>query len=335
MNSKKFNITGLFELKTGDFHATKELEPGDIPLISCGKADNGLTGYYDIPENKRYSHALTVAYNGTYAFTSKFHPYSFGAKDDVAVLQPKSDLNDKTLIYVAAMFNQERWRYSYSRKCFKNKLSSVEIDLPSTEDGEIDEAKIAEILEPIKAVLPKRREEAARSDPPTVPEKWVKRPLSEHFTLQQGDFNALPSVEGDIPTVSRLSENNGIKGYFEPPEGAEIYDPPRITVSTTSGKAFVQTEPFISSDKVVILTPKDEQDISIIYFFQLAIDYESWRYSYGRSCFKSKLQDLKVYLPMDAAGELDTEYMKWAIESTEYWDYLSSNVRARQESATT
>lgn len=334
MNSKKFKVTDLFELQTGDFHATKELEPGNIPLISCGDADNGLTGYYHIPEDKRYSHALTVAYNGTYAFTSKFHPYSFGAKDDVAVLKPKSELNDKTLIYIAAMFNQERWRYSYSRKCFRNKLSSVEIELPSTEDGEVDEAKIVEVLEPVKAVLPKRREESSRPVPPTEPDRWVKSPLSEFFTLQQGDFNALPSEEGDIPTVSRVSENNGIKGYFEPPEGAEIYGPPKITVSTTSGKAFVQTKPFISSDKVAILTPKDEQGLSVMYFFQLAIDYESWRYSYGRSCFKSKLQDLEVYLPVTASGELDTEYMKWAIESTEYWAYLSSNVESGRKSAT-
>jgi len=329
-----FKISDLFTLKTGDYHVKKDLEPGGVPLITCSRSDNGVAGYYDIPEDKQYSHTITVAYNGWYAFTSKFHPYSFGAKDDVAVLLPKTDLSDKTLIYIASLFNRERWRYSYTRKCFKNKLKTVEIELPATEDGEVDEAKIADILEPVEAVLPERREESSRPQSPSDPVGWEKRPLSEYFTLQQGDFNALPSEEGDVPTVSRLSDNNGIKGYFEPPEGAEIYDPPRITVSTTSGKAFVQTEPFISSDKVVILTPKRDQDLSVTYFFQLAIDHESWRYSYGRSCFESKLQDLEVYLPVTASGGLDTEYMKWAMESTEYWSYLSSRHRTAPESAT-
>lgn len=237
MNLKSFRVDELFTPKTGDFHATKELEPGNIPLISCGKANNGISGYYDIPEDKRYSHTITVAYNGWYTFNSKFHPYSFGAKDDAAVLLPKTELGDKTLIYIAAMFNREQWRYSYSRKCFKGKLSSVEIKLPATEEDEVDQERIREILEPVGASLPEKSEGGGVS---TEPDRWTKRQITEYFEVDRGDFHSLSRLEpGDVPTVSRVTKDNGVVGYYEPPEGAEIYEPYKVTVSTTSGQAYV------------------------------------------------------------------------------------------------
>lgn len=46
------------------------------------------------------------------AATEKVHPYSFAAKDDVAVLLPLKPLSDATLLYVAALLNRMIWPYS-------------------------------------------------------------------------------------------------------------------------------------------------------------------------------------------------------------------------------
>lgn len=133
---KTFKIKDLFHVNSGDFHATKELDPGDVPLISCGDYNNGLVGYYAIPANKQYSKALTVAYNGR-PLTTKYHPYKFGSKDDVAVLVPKVPMTQAVLLYVAALLKRMIWRYSYGRKCFKEKLQDVKIVLPvRKQDGE-------------------------------------------------------------------------------------------------------------------------------------------------------------------------------------------------------
>ena len=132
---KTSKIDDLFLVKSGDFHATKELDPGDVPLISCGDIDNGLVGYYDIPKDKLYRHCLTVAYNGQ-PLLAKFHHYEFGAKDDVGVLQPRTPMLDSTLLYVSAQINKLKWRYSYGRKCFREKLRSVIIHIPVKDNGE-------------------------------------------------------------------------------------------------------------------------------------------------------------------------------------------------------
>lgn len=128
-------ICDLFVVQSGDFHATKELDPGGIPLISCGEINGGLVGYFDIDQSKVYRGVITVAYNGR-PLTAKYHPYEFGAKDDIAVLCPILPMKDKTLFFVAAMLNRMTWRYSYGRKCFKEKLENVRIPVPIDDKGE-------------------------------------------------------------------------------------------------------------------------------------------------------------------------------------------------------
>ena len=112
-------LEDLFEVKSGDYHSMNELDAGNTPLISCGDTSNGLIGYFEIPDEFIYERALTVAYNGSWPLMTKFHPYRFAAKDDVAVLLPLQPMNDATLLYVAAMLNRMIWRYSYGRKCFR------------------------------------------------------------------------------------------------------------------------------------------------------------------------------------------------------------------------
>lgn len=146
MSFKQIRLDVLFEVKSGDFHAVKELDEGKIPLISCGDTDNGHVGFYEIPREHTYMRALTVAYNGSWPLTTKFHPYRFGAKDDVAVLVPRLPLQTTTLLYVAFSLNRMTWRYSYGRKCFREKLRNLMILIPASEDNEtlkVDEAAIA------------------------------------------------------------------------------------------------------------------------------------------------------------------------------------------------
>ena len=144
---KNFKVEDLFEVQSGDFHATSELDKGDVPLISCGDTDNGLVDYFEIPAEKRRRRSITVAYNGQ-PLTTKFHPYDFGTKDDVAVLVPRQPMTDAVLLLVAALLNRMQWRYSYGRKCFKEKLQDVVLKLPvvSANDAESIDEKFCEEL---------------------------------------------------------------------------------------------------------------------------------------------------------------------------------------------
>ncbi len=137
-------IESIFTVKSGDYHNAADLPIGNIPLISCGKTDNGLVGYFDIPSKNVYCNTLTVAYNGQ-PLTTRYHPYSFAAKDDVAVLLPKRPLKATSLLFIQLMLNSETWRYSFGRKCFREKLSNISINLPIT-GKEFNEGMISELM---------------------------------------------------------------------------------------------------------------------------------------------------------------------------------------------
>lgn len=148
MNSisfEKFTMESLFSIKSGDYHVASELDEGSIPLVSCGEINNGIIGYYDIPEKNQYSHSLTVAYNGK-PLTSFYHSYVFGTKDDVAICTPKKTMPITTLIFIQFQLNEERWRFSYGRKCYRAKLMSTKINLPVDEDGEIAHQLIKKLV---------------------------------------------------------------------------------------------------------------------------------------------------------------------------------------------
>lgn len=148
-NTSKFNMVNvslidMFDIKSGDYHKATDLNDGETPLISCGKNDNGLVKYCDIPEENIYQNSLTVAYNGA-PLTTNYHPYYFAAKDDVAILMPKKAYKATTVLFIQMILNSESWRYSYGRKCFREKLSQMSIKLPMNEN-EIDEVLIEQLM---------------------------------------------------------------------------------------------------------------------------------------------------------------------------------------------
>jgi hypothetical protein len=135
----------IYDLKPGDFHSMSSLPSGSVPIISCGDADNGVSGYVDV-KGTTYRNRLTIAFNGMNTLTAKYHPYEFAAKDDVAICEPRIPLRLTTELFIQMMINRERWRYSYYRKCFADKLRRFTISLPCTKSG-MDEDMMQAVLE--------------------------------------------------------------------------------------------------------------------------------------------------------------------------------------------
>ena len=135
----------IYNLRPGDFHSVSDLPTGPIPIVSCGDADNGISGFVDVPTDFVYSHRLTIAFNGMNTLAAKYHPYAFAAKDDVAVCTPIDPLRISTEVFIQVMLGRERWRYSYYRKCFMEKLRRFTIPLPFSA-GQIDEDAIAAVM---------------------------------------------------------------------------------------------------------------------------------------------------------------------------------------------
>jgi hypothetical protein len=141
-----FVLGDIYNLEPGHFHSVGHLPSGTVPVVSCGDHDNGVIGYFDVGNAPTFSERITIAFNGENALTAKYHSYKFAAKDDVAVCLPKKPLLPTTELFIQTMVNRERWRYSYYRKCYADKLRRFQVALPA-KGGELDEATIKAVVE--------------------------------------------------------------------------------------------------------------------------------------------------------------------------------------------
>ena len=315
-------LEDIFDIRTGDYHAVKELEPGRIPLVSCGDVNHGLVGFYDVPEGFCYCNAITVAYNGQ-PLTAKYRPYTFGAKDDIGVLLPRKEIGHKSLVYITALLNYKKWQYSYGRKCFQDKMKKISIDLPvSLEEGElrIDEAHINTLLEGV--VFNRRPPAIVPEETSDIDCEWGTLKITDLFELKRGSFHSLNVLDsGTVATVSRTERDNGVVGYYEPPENCTTYPPGLITVSTVTGDAFVQVVDFICTDNVIVCVPLKPYKPTTFYFVASIINQQKWRYGYGRQCYKKKLSRMILDLPC-SNGELDEETISRIVGQRPYWSFI-------------
>lgn len=323
----RIELRRLFDIKSGDYHALKELAPGTVPLVSCGDINHGFIGRFDIPPEKRYANAITVAYNGR-PLTAKYRPYEFGAKDDIGILRPRHTTDAHALVYVAAVLNALRWRYSYGRKCFKGKLSDLVVDVPVRIRGRsvhIDNDRIRDMLGALSLDLRPHHQTTAATPEPHI--SWARKRLDEIFFLVRGDFHSLGALgSGPWPTVSRTTNDNGVVGYYERPEGSNVYPPGMITVSTVGGDAFVQSRKFIVTDNVIVLQPHIEMPLETTVLIAAMINQQKWRYGYGRQCYQQKLSGMTVEVPWKDGG-LDHEAAQGMVTQQTYWEYFRRTVQ--------
>ena len=161
------------------------------------------------------------------------------------------------------------------------------------------------------------------------PAGWKRYKVTELFNLKRGNFHSIADLDpGTYPTVSRVSTDNGLVGFYEKPSNASVWSPKTITVSSVTGDAFVQPVNFIATDNVVLCILKDEYahiSLNALMFIELMLDAVKWRYSYGRQCYKTKFAVTEIVLPCTGRGDIDWEYMETVVENTPYWPLVKAS----------
>ena len=122
--------------------------------------------------------------------------------------------------------------------------------------------------------------------------------IKELFDVSYGNAGEINQYEtGNIPYVSSGSKNNGVVGFVDTDE--ELLKPYCITVASKGsiGSAFVQPLDFIAShDNVSVLQEKEGVSLSVEekYFVASYINRIKWRFSYGRTLSKTRIQNLDL-----------------------------------------
>ena len=93
-----------------------------------------------------------------------------------------------------------------------------------------------------------------------------------------------------------------------------------ITVdSATDGKAFFQEFDFVGSDHVEVLSPVDfEMNRLRAMYLVTILNFNSFRYGYGRKRAQIRLKSEKLRLPVKLDGNIDWDFIEELIKSLPY-----------------
>jgi len=160
---------------------------------------------------------------------------------------------------------------------------------------------------------------------------WTAKPVTSVFRIARGDFHSLGDLaSGEVATVSRVAGDNGVVGYYTPPEEATIYPPGLITISTVGGDAFVQLQEFAATDNVLVCSPLKPLRISTLFFLAFALNEQKWRYSYGRQCYLEKFRQVSLYVPVSPGGAIDEDAVQSIVETAPYWNHVRNVLGQRR-----
>lgn len=307
-----------FFIEYGDhtLNSKWNLDKGKTLVISSQGLDNGCYGFYDVPVNHD-EYVISVPRTGSigYAFVQN---NQCSIDDNCLVLTPKNKYPIEYLFYITNLIRLDKWRYRYGRQITPHRLGKMKVKSPQEFKTIISYGKL------LKELYPKKNQKEKKL---LKPNSFKSINIATIFNIERGDFHAIDRLkQGKIPTISRISTDNGLVGFYKKPSNAELYKKGIITISTVTGDAFLQLNPFIATDNVLILNPKKDYLLTTLFYIVTVLNSYKWKYSYGRQPYKRIFEKTDIILPIDKNNNLNENYMKSIIENNEYWEYLNKNL---------
>lgn len=140
-NWKEFPIGGehgLFDVVKGSRLTKAAMREGTINFISASSFNNGIAAHIANTEHVHPGNTLTVSYNGSDIGRTFYQKEPFWASDDVNVLYPRFELNERIALFLAPLIKEAGGSHVYKNKWLQTDMMNTMIPLPITEGGNPD-----------------------------------------------------------------------------------------------------------------------------------------------------------------------------------------------------
>ncbi len=125
---------GLFTIERGDRLIKENRLDGNIPLVTAGYQNQGISNYIENEEMDKYSSCLTID-----MFCNCFYrDYVFCCDDNIIVLKPNFKLNKYVALFILTLINKYKFKFSYGRQYRLKHVQKHKIKLPVDKLGHID-----------------------------------------------------------------------------------------------------------------------------------------------------------------------------------------------------
>ncbi len=317
---KPFCVGDLFDCETTlSVPSKNNLVDGDVSYITRSAVDNGLSGHCGNLDSVNVGRCITIGAEGFVAF---WQPDDFVAGNKVYALR-HSGLNELRALFVCAALNVLSSEYSFSNARILDSIKQEVILLPVTPDGEPNWAYMEDYMqqvldreEMLAEHLASLTAEAVADGHVVDTSAWKAFHLYDVFEIDMGNkFDRGKMPIGDtVNFVGRTGLNNGVNAVCGHVDGVSPYASGLITLALggTIGACFVQTEPFYTSQNVVVLIPPEHAGLYGRLFASSSI-YASATSRY--KAFSDELNrhvksDFTFMLPATPDGAPDWAYME-------------------------
>ena len=297
-------------------------ENGNIPFVTAGESDNGISSFICNIKQKSYNKAITIDMFGN-AF---FQKGCFKCDDNITVLQ--NDLfSDSIYIFLTSRLNILNEKYSYGKQLRPNRLFRDKIMLPTKEDGNPNWNFMEEYI--------KEREKKQRNDlkeyyqsrlldlvicpEVLIDVEWGEFFVSDVFdTVQRGKrLTKANQIDGEIPYISSTALNNGVDNFIGNTEKVRKSDNDLTLANSGSvGACFYHNYEYIASDHVTSLKLPNGSD-TVYKFISVILGRLEEKYSFNREINDTRIKREKILLSIDKDGNPNWFYMENFIKNIE------------------
>jgi len=274
-------------------------EEGQNIVISSKGEDNGIYGFYNIPNGYK-APVISVPRTGTIgqAFVQL---KDCSIDNNCLVLIPKEKLSIEQLFQVAFQIRLTKWKYKYGRQITPKRMGEQRIN--------ISQSKVK--FDNLSKELSPKKKEKIKIKPTKMESIKVKDlcNINKKTALPQNVINS----EGNVPYISSSSKNNGVVMFVDEEPNFKAGS---LTIAKdgNDGVSFYQPFDFITSLHNYVLTPKNNMPKWILLYIGAIIRIKCYGYNHYYPLSKKHLERMKIEMPMKNE-KVDLEYIEKIVKN--------------------
>lgn len=320
---REFKVGELFDTNNRGRRLTNSSrEYGNIPFVTAGESNNGISSFIYNLNHKKYSEAITLDMFGH----SFYQAFEFKCDDNITVLK-NENLNKYSSLFMVNLLNRLQEKYSYGNQVRPNRLKKDIIMLPIDSQGQpnwkfmedyIEQEQKAQAQQVID-YYERKLIELAGDVVGLDKVEWKTFQFTEVFQkIQRGKrLTKANQTDGLKPYISSTSDNNGVDAFIGNETGVRKFeDVLTLANSGSVGSTFYQQFEFVASDHVTALKSENADKYAYLFLSTVVKRLEE-KYSFNREINDARIKREKVVLPADKNGNPDFRYMSDFVKKLE------------------
>jgi len=296
-------VDDLFEVRYGHSLELNRLEQCTdeprVAFVSRTAKNNGVSAWVRpiAGLDPAPAGSLSVSLGGrNYTLETSLQVNKHYCGRDVSYLIAREPMTEAEKLWWAMCIRSNRYRFSYGRQANRTLATLL---LPDEAPSWVTSRSTPEL-----GVI------ASHSDNGDAlgTEKWKGFTFDDVFQIERGErFLKRDLQPGETPYIRATAYNNGVtqRVALAPTFPAGVIT---LACNGSVGEAFYQPDPFVASDDIAVLTPKESASAAACLFACTVIRQEKYRFSYGRKWFTARLSRSTLSLPVNADGRPDWDF---------------------------